>query len=74
MGAVDEGKVAIFRRVATIANEELKSPDKYTRELFAYRKEAAKKFIDSCDDEIKEHLLELIEFTNDNIKKILNLW
>ena len=74
MGAIDEGKVAILRRVAIIASEETKGPDKYTQELFTYRKEAARKFMNSCDDEARSHLLEIIEFTNDNIKKVLNLW
>lgn len=74
MGAIDEGRVAILRKVATIANEQLKSPDKYTKELFEYRKEAAKRYMSCNDDEAKAHILEIIEFTNDNIKKILNLW
>lgn len=74
MGAVNEGMVAILRKVATIANEELKSPDKYTKELFAYRKEAAKRYMSSCDDEARAHILEVIEYTNENIKKVLNLW
>ena len=70
MGNIDER----ILKVALIANEEIKGPDKYTQQLFAYRKEAAIKYMESNDEEGKEHILEIIEYTNDSIKKVLNIW
>ena len=69
-----KSQVTLLERIASIAHEEIKNPDKYTQQLFLYRKEAAKKFISTSDDEVRSHLLEVIEFTNDSIKKVLNLW